>query len=152
MGTGRRLAGGTVRFLLCCALAGSLTIPQAIAFMSAESRTAPASSSVTKPAFTVKGNVKGLFPGSKKPLALKLRNRSRYPIKVKLLTIRVAKPQVPGCKRSWLKVRKLVRTRIKLKRNRRASVTIGVKLAKEATDKCQRARWNLKYRGRAVRA
>jgi hypothetical protein len=155
MGTGRRLSASAVRFLLTVALIGGLVSPQAMSFLAssreANRETDRAVAAALSRGFSVKGTVKGLYPGRKKTLKLRVRNLRRYKIKVKSLTIRVKKPSKPGCKRRWLKVTRGIFPKLKIGKLRHARVNVPIKLKRKANDKCQGAKWPLKYAGTAKR-
>ncbi len=153
MGTGRGHVAVTVRFLFVGAVVSALVAPQAMTFLSAREDAVHGSESISpleSRRFAIKGKVKRLYPGAKKTLKLRVRNRSAYRIRLETLTVKVKKPNKAGCKMRWLKLKKQMSPRLKLLPKKRAVIPVRVKLSKKATDSCQGARWPLEYRGSAV--
>lgn|GEM_PF-2213421 len=102
-------------------------------------------------AFRIGGAVKGLFPGKKKIMTVKLRNPNRFPIVVKELKIRVRPSNKLGCPATSISVRKRLRVSVVVPARGRAKKSVPVKLKPTAPSSCQGARWPLKFRGGAVR-
>jgi hypothetical protein len=149
-----RIATAITRWLIAVVMLALLLAPAAMQMMASRDNALrglrPAASS--KPKFTVRGSVKGLYPGVRKPLKLKVKNPQRYPIKVKSLQIKVGRSNKRGCKPRWIKPKKKVRTSLLIPARARAFASYPVTMPKKAPNACQGARWKLKFKGKAVRA
>jgi len=108
-------------------------------------------SAATKPSPTlsVKGSASRLYPGGTVVLPLKVRNRTRYPIALRRLKVRVRSAN-GGCPASLLRVERF-RPRAALRARKTATLKVRVKLSPAAPDACQRAKFPLSYRVTGIR-
>jgi hypothetical protein len=150
-----RIATAITRWVIAVVLLALLLSPAAMQMMTTRDmalRGARKPAASAKAKFTVRGRVKGLYPGARKPLTLKIKNPQRYPLKVKELKVKVRKSNKRGCKRNWLKPRRKVRVSLLVPARAKARVSYPVKMKKRAPNACQGVRWKLKFTGKAVRA
>ena len=150
-----RMATTITQGLVALLLVAALVVPEALSFAQTESEHQLQNLSgrvgSSGAAFRIKGVVKGLFPGKRKIMKVKLRNPNRFPIVVKELKIRVRPSNKLGCASKWIKVRKRLRVSVRVPARGRAKRSVPVKLKPRAPRSCQGARWRLKFRGGAVR-
>ncbi|MDQ3620793.1 MAG: hypothetical protein M3391_11830 [Actinomycetota bacterium] len=146
-----RMATTIVQGLVALLLVAALVIPEALSFAQADRSHRFENVSGTSAAFRMKGAVKGLFPGKRKVMKVKLRNPNRFAIVVKELRIRVRPSTDPGCGSRWLSVRQRLRVSVVVPARGRAKKGVPVRLKPTAPTSCQGARWPLKFRGGAVR-
>jgi hypothetical protein len=150
-----RIATAITRWLIAVVMLALLLLPAAMQMMATRGdvlrgRLKPTATS--KPQFKVRGSVRGLYPGKRKPLTLKVQNPQRYPIKVKTLTVKVGRSNKPGCKPRWIRPKRRVRISLLVPARAKAFVSYPLRMLKRAPNACQGARWKLKFRGEAVRA
>ena len=146
-----RIATALTRWVIAVVLLALLLSPAAMQMIASRDF---ALSGARRPttSFTVRGSVKGLYPGARKRLTLKIKNPQRYPIKVKVLEVKVRKSYKRGCTRRWVKPKRRVKISMRVPARSRARVAYPVKMPKRAPNACQGARWKLKFTGGAVRA
>ena len=149
--TARALLQGLVALLLVVALASleAFSFEQAGRAYQLENLSGKVGSSGA--GFRIKGKVKGLYPGKRKIMKVKLRNPNRFPIVVKEIKIKVKPSNKPGCKAKWIKVRKRTRLKKLVRARARAKASVPFKLKPKAPEACRGASWRLKFRGGAVR-
>ncbi len=146
------VVGRGLVIVLLCSVA---LVPEAMRFIS--SRTAQTGGGDTQPAaatgphFAIRGHVKGLYPGARKSVILKIENPNPYPIKVGSLRIIVGRPDRAGCSARALRPKEGIRLGLLVPKKSRAFASYPIKLRRAAKNKCQGARWPLVFRGRAVR-
>ncbi len=149
------MATTIVQGLVALLLVAALVIPEALSFAQADRshRFENLSGSVgsSGAAFRIAGTLKGLYPGKRKIMKVKLRNPNRFPIVVKELKIAVRPSNKLGCASKWIAVRKLLRVSVRVAARGRAKKSVPVRLKPTAPTSCQGARWPLKFRGGAVR-
>ena len=105
----------------------------------------------SRASFRIAGKVKGLYPGKKKVLPIKVRNPNRFPIVVKQIRVSIKRSDKAGCTSRWIKGRKTLRLSLRVPARRRAKTTTTLKLKRAAPAACRGARWRLTFRGGAVR-
>lgn len=99
-------------------------------------------------AFSIRGHVRGLYPGRQARLTLTISNRNRSAIRVTSIRVRVG--SAPGCAASNLRVasfRGSLRVRAMGKRRLRRPL----RMSPSAPDACMGARFKLTYTGKAVK-
>ncbi|MGH2786323.1 MAG: hypothetical protein ACRDJV_00250 [Actinomycetota bacterium] len=151
----QRLRAGITRWLIAVVLLALLLVPAAMQMNATRDNALHGGFRTTasaKPRFAVRGSVKGLYPGKRKPMKLKIKNLQRYPIKVKNLKVKVGRSTKRGCSKRWIRPKRQMRISLKVPARARAFVSYPVRMPKKAPNACQGARWKLKYKGKAVRA
>jgi hypothetical protein len=104
-------------------------------------------------AFSLRAVARRLYPGGKRPLRVKISNRSRFPIKVTRIRIRVKRDRTHAACPPRRYVRKTrLRKPIRVARRRSRRVRLAIRLRYKAPDACQGAVFPLRLRGTAVRA
>ena len=141
----RRIAVATKLTLVCVLLAAALA-------QASEFRRTPAgdglATTARTPHFTVKGKVKGLYPGSSKPLKLRLTNPNDAPISVKLVTVK-ARSTTASCPSSAVKATKFKGNK-RIGAHRTAKIKVRIRMKATTPDACQGAKFRLIYGGKAV--
>lgn len=141
----RRIAVATKLTLVCVLLAAALA-------QASEFRRTPAgdglATTARTPHFTVKGKVKGLYPGSSKPLKLRLTNPNDAPISVKLVTVK-ARSTTVSCPSSAVKATKFKGNK-RIGAHRTAKIKVKIRMKATTPDACQGAKFRLIYGGKAV--
>ena len=141
----RRIAVATKLTLVCVLLAAALA--QASGF-----RRAPAgdgfATAARAPHFVVKGKIKGLYPGSSKPLKLRLTNPTDAPLTVKLVTVKVRSTTV-SCPSSAVKATKFKGNK-RIGAHRTAKIKVKIRMKVTTLDACQGTKFRLIYGGKAV--
>ena len=150
-----RARGPLLRAALVLTLCGLVLAPAAADFTSHRdsARLADASylsGSATK-AFKVSGSARGLWPGARKTIRLRISNPNSFSIRVRSLEVRPRDSDQAGCGARWLKLQQRVDLSLKVRNGGRASVSYPVQLSKNAPDACQGARWALRFKGAAER-
>lgn len=107
------------------------------------------SPSGTAPAFTISGDVSGLYPGASLPLHLTVLNRERFPIVVTSITTSVSDAGAL-CAGSNLSVTSFNGT-LTLPAGGVNAVTVSATMLPSAPDACQGHVFPLQYRGAATR-
>lgn len=128
-----------------------LVAPEAIRFSGAADvhRLEPTAARARR--FKIAGRVTGLYPGARKSMRLKIANPNRYKIKVSRVTVAIKDSDIPGCTREWVKPKRRLRLSLLVPARARAFVKLPVTMSAAAPNACQRARWPLRFSGRAVR-
>jgi len=98
----------------------------------------------------VTGSIKGLYPGARKRLQLKVRNRLTVRMKLTSLTVRVRDGRW-NCRGANVRVGRF-RGRLLLPPRTQRAVNLVVSMPKTAPDPCQGAVFRLFFRARAARA
>lgn len=99
---------------------------------------------------TARGHATGLYPGARLRMRVRIRNPYDHAVRITSLKTRVGRG-APGCRGSWVRVRKLRREAvIPALASRR--VRLRVRMRRGAPDACQGARFPLRFRMTAVRA
>jgi hypothetical protein len=141
----RRIAVATKLTLVCLLLAAALA-------QASEFRRTPAgdglATAARAPHFTVKGKVKGLYPGSSKALKLRVTNPNDAPITVKLVTVKVRSTTV-ACPSSAVKATKFKGNK-RVGAHRTTKIKVKIRMKATTPDACQGARFRLIYGGKAV--
>ena len=141
----RRIVVATKLTLVCLLLAAALA-------QASEFRRTPAgdglATAARAPHFTVKGKVKGLYPGKSKPLKLRLANPNDAPITVKLVTVKVRSTTV-SCPSSAIKATKFKGNK-RIGAHRTAKIKVKIRMKATTPDACQGAKFRLIYGGKAV--
>jgi hypothetical protein len=116
-------------------------------------------------AFSLRATARGLFPGAKKPLRVKISNRSRFAIKITSIRVRVKRDRthVSCPPKKYVRTTRFPRSigrragrrvsrpiRVRPRRSRR--VKLAITLLYSAPDACQGAAFPLRLRGKAVKA
>jgi hypothetical protein len=101
------------------------------------------------PTLSVKGSASRLYPGGTVLLPLKVRNRTRYPISLRKLKVKVRSAN-RGCPASLLQVKRF-KPKAKLGARKTATLKVRVRLSPAAPDACQRAKFPLSYRVTGIR-
>lgn len=151
MRAGRSNLGLPLRLFFFLVLVGSLIAPQAASFLATRATDPMTSPAGSRAVFKVKGTVKGLYPGLKKRLPLKLKNRAKYAIKVQTLTIKRKKTGVMKCPKRLLRVKKFVRPNMKVRPGRTGKAKAWVKLAAKAPNACKNVTFPVAYQAEAVK-
>lgn len=145
-----KMLQGLVALLLVAALAS----PEAFSFAGSErdSRLENLSGRVGSSAsFRISGRLRGLYPGKRKIMTIKVKNPNRFPIVVKEMRVAVKRSTKPGCGPEWIKARKRFLISLLVPARARAFASLPVKLRAKAPGACKGARWRLRFRGGAVR-
>ncbi|HEX8744426.1 MAG TPA: hypothetical protein VF712_14955 [Thermoleophilaceae bacterium] len=100
------------------------------------------------PALSVRGSASRLYPGATVSLPLMVRNRTRFPLALQKLRVKVRNART-GCPASMLEVQP-IKTRAKVRRGRSVVVKVRVTLSRAAPDACQNAKFPLTYRVRGT--
>jgi hypothetical protein len=141
----RRIAVATKLTLVCVLLAAALA-------QASEFRRTPAgdglATTARTPHFVVKGKVKGLYPGSSKPLKLRVTNPNDGPITVKLVTVKVRSTTV-ACPSSAVKATKFKGNK-RVGAHRTTKIKVKIRMKATTPDTCQGARFRLIYGGKAI--
>ncbi|MDX6490453.1 MAG: hypothetical protein QOD43_698 [Gaiellaceae bacterium] len=139
------------RSRLILALAGGLAVLLALSLASWAGNFGPRRERVRSPSgLVVAGSIKGLYPGARKRLRLKIRNRLGVRMKLTSLTVLVRDGRW-NCRGANVRVGRF-RGRLLLPPRRRRAVTLVVSMPKTAPDPCQGAVFRLVFRAKAVRA
>jgi hypothetical protein len=101
-------------------------------------------------AFTVKGQVSGLYPGRVTKLPLKLVNRNGFAIKVTSVAVKVGSASA-ACTYANVSVTKFAGA-LKVGPNSSRRLSLRITMRRSAPDGCQGAKFPLFYRGTAVKA
>jgi hypothetical protein len=104
--------------------------------------------------FYMRAKARGLFPGARRPLRLRIRNPNRFAIKVTKVRVRIRRDlRHPRCypKRYLLTTRFRKPVRVPAKDVRRTRTRLKIKMRVRAPDACQRAVFPLRLKGKAVR-
>jgi hypothetical protein len=101
--------------------------------------------------FRLSGRLRGLYPGKQKIMTIKVTNPNRFPIVVKEMRVGVKRSSKPGCGPEWIKAHDRFRISLLVPARARAFASLPVTLKRTAPDACKGARWQLKFRGGAVR-
>jgi hypothetical protein len=104
--------------------------------------------------FHMRARARGLFPGARRPVRLRITNPNRFAIEVTKVRVRIRRdPKHPGCHpRRYLRATRLgdsVTVPARGVRRTRTRVTIRMRVS--APDACQRAVFPLRLRGTAVK-
>ena len=103
-----------------------------------------------KPGLSVRGSTSKLYPGATVSLPLKVKNKSRTPLQVRKLRVKVGNARA-GCPGSLLRVQPF-KTTAKVRGGQTKKLSVRVTMSTAAPDACQSARFPLTYRVRAARA
>jgi hypothetical protein len=104
-------------------------------------------------AFSLRATARGLFPGAKRPLRVRISNHRRFAIKVTRIRVRVKPDRTHMSCPPDKYVRKTRFTKpIRVRPRRSRRVRLAIKLLYSAPDACQGAAFPLRLRGTAVRA
>jgi hypothetical protein len=98
--------------------------------------------------FTIRGSVKGLYPGKSKPLVLTVRNPQAFAIVVTSITTSVGTPNA-GCASINLEVTQFAGN-LPVPAKGTAKVTVTATLSHSAPDACQGAVFPLTFSGTAT--
>ncbi|MGO9559107.1 MAG: hypothetical protein ACLPQS_16435 [Acidimicrobiales bacterium] len=104
----------------------------------------------TQASFKIAGSTKGLYPGGRVPLVLKVTNPDSFAIVVTSLTVRVGRAG-PRCRGANVSI-PAFSGRLKVAAHKSARVTLHATLLHSAPNGCEGARFPLHYRGRARKA
>jgi hypothetical protein len=108
----------------------------------------PASAKVSSD-LRVHGRIKGLYPGARKRLRVRVRNT--YPRHARVRLVRTSvRSAGPDCSRANLHVRGNPRTRW-IPAHSKILIRLRVRMSASAPDACQGATWPLRYRVRVER-
>jgi hypothetical protein len=92
----------------------------------------------------LRGRVAGLFPGEQRPLVVTLANRTDRLVRVSRVVVHPSRA-AKGCGADQLRARP-VRTNVVIEPDRRAAVSVPVRLAPTAPDACQGVTFPLRMR------
>ena len=109
----------------------------------------------SKGGFHMRARARGLFPGARRPLRLRIHNPNRFEIKVTKVRVQIRRDlRHPGCyPRRYLRATRLLKpVRVPAKGIRRTRTRLRIKMMVSAPDACQRAVFPLRLRGKAVRS
>jgi hypothetical protein len=101
------------------------------------------------PALNVSGTTAGLYPGGTVPLPLKVKNRTRFAVTLKKLTVKVGNAS-SACPGSLLHVVPF-KPKTKLRKKKAGTVIVQVALSPAAPDACQNASFPITYKAKAVK-
>lgn len=150
-----RALGIVVRVSVTLSLCGLLLLPAALQSMSHNKFARPDAITGTadnaRLRFVVKGRAKGLWPGERKVLRLRINNPNASAIRVLSLSVRTKKSDKPGCSARWIKTGETKRLSVKVPPRSRGVALYPVSLRKKAPNACQGARWPLRFTGTARR-
>jgi hypothetical protein len=150
----QRLRTAITRWLVAVVLLALLLVPSAMEMMASRDHVRGSdfrTTASTKPKFSIRGSVRGMYPGKRKVLKLKVKNLQRYPIRIKSIKVKVGRSYKRGCSKRWIRPKRQMRLSLRVPARKRATVGYVVKMPKTAPNACQGARWKLKYKGKAVR-
>jgi hypothetical protein len=156
MSTRSTIRGAMTRWLIAVAVL-ALVVSPGIARMSSSRDQALDGLSGTKvaaksiPQFKIKGKIKGLYPGARKKLTLRVTNTQRYRIKITSLRVKVSNSNKAGCEAKWIRPKKTVRVALLIPARAKIRVSYPVRMSKKAPNACQGARWPLRFSGKAVK-
>jgi hypothetical protein len=108
----------------------------------------------SKNGFRMRARARGLFPGAKRPLRLRISNPNRFAIKVTTVRVRIRRDlKHPGCyPRRYLRATRLREpVRVPPRSIRRTRTRLTIKMRVSAPDACQRAVFPLRLKGKAIR-
>lgn len=103
-----------------------------------------------RPALTVSGGLRWLYPGAHRRLPLVVRSNRGFRIRVVSLTVRVGNAK-PGCRRSYLRVGHLRRSFVVAPHGFRTT-TLLVTMLRSTPDACKRAVFPLRFTAGGQRA
>jgi hypothetical protein len=98
--------------------------------------------------FTIKGHIRGLYPGRTAQLKLTIRNRNGFAIRVKSVRVKVG--GAPGCSRSNLVVKRF-RGSLRVPAKKKRRLWVPIRMRSTAPDACMGDRFQLRYVGKAVK-
>jgi hypothetical protein len=122
---------------------------------SAGGQLVPSAITVTSGArpFSLRATARGLFPGKKRPLRVKISNHSRFAIKVTRIRVRVKPDRTHASCPPDKYVRKTRLTKsIRVRPRSSRRVRLAIKLLYSAPHACQGAAFPLRLQGTAVKA
>ena len=103
--------------------------------------------------FSLRATARGLFPGKKRPLRVRITNHSRFAIKVTRIRVRVKPDRThPSCPPQDYVRKTRLRRPVRVARRSSRRVRLAIRMLYKAPDACQGAAFPLRLRGRAVRA
>jgi hypothetical protein len=148
-----RTATKTLQGLVALLLIAALASPEAFSFSQAHrDRLENLSGTVgSSAAFQITGKLRGLYPGKRKIMTIKIKNPNNFPIVVKEMRVEVKRSNKPGCGPKWIKARKRFLISLLVPARARAFASLPVTMKRTAPDACKGARWRLRFRGGAVR-
>jgi hypothetical protein len=101
-------------------------------------------------ALKITGGVRGLYPGARARLRLRVRNLRGYPIRLVALKVRVGNAS-KGCRRRQLRISRL-RGKPVVRAHRTRRIVLRVTMLRSAPDACKGAVFRLRFRARGRRA
>lgn len=101
--------------------------------------------------FGIKGRVRGLYPGARKPLTVRLRNPHSFPIEVLSVRVKVSRSDHQGCGRRWIRPRRAVTVSLLVPPKSKAFASYPVRMRKAAPEACKGATWKLHFSGKGAR-
>jgi len=101
--------------------------------------------------FGIKGRVRGLHPGARKPLTVRLRNPHRFPIEVRSLRVKVRRSDHAGCGRRWVRPKRAASVSVLVPPKSKAFVSYPVRMREAAPEACCGATWRLRFTCRGAR-
>ena len=101
--------------------------------------------------FGIRGRVRGLYPGARKPLTVRLRNPHRFPIEVRSLGVKVRRSDHAGCGHRWVRPKRAVTISVLVPPRSKAFVSYPVRMRKAAPEVCNGATWRLRFIGKGAR-
>jgi hypothetical protein len=149
-----RIATAVTRWLIAVVMLALMLTPAAMQMMATRGnvlRGDMKAAASSKPKLKIRGSVRGLYPGARKSLILKVKNRQRYPLRVKSLKVKVGRSNKRGCARRWIRPKRRVRVSLLVPARTRAFVSYPIKMRRRAPNACQGARWKLRFKGKGVR-
>jgi hypothetical protein len=108
----------------------------------------PGHRTTAKSGLTIRGHVRGLYPGAHKKVRLVVRNRSRRALQVRSIRTRVRNAG-PLCSGKYVRVDRF-KGRVRLGPGRWRRVFVRIRMLETAPDACQRAKFPLEFRGTAT--
>lgn len=132
-------------------LAAALTLAVVLGISSAAPAADEGAAVRRGPALALRGSVAGLYPGARRPLRVRIRNRRPFPVRVLALRARVVGGGRRGCTRKYLVVAPR-RLRLRVPPRRARSVLLRVTMRRSAPDACKRAVFRLAFSARGRRA
>jgi hypothetical protein len=101
------------------------------------------------PPVRLSGHVKELYPGIRRHIRVEVRNRSRHPVKLRSVGVRV-RPASPGCSAGNLVAGRYHGSR-KVPAHHTKRVGLPIAMRTRAPDACQGARFGLLFKARVAR-
>ena len=132
-------------------LAVALSLALAVGVSSAAPTAGEGSSARHGPALVLRGGVRGLYPGARLSLRVRIRNGRPFAVRVLAIRTRVVGGGRRGCARRYVAVSRL-RARLRVPPRRARTALLRVTMRRSAPDACKGAVFRLAFSARGRRA